>query len=121
MAALPSKIPEPAFMGMHKDHLNNIPPASFSGMPGGHHGDGRIYQCGYTFHSIIAVFTNVDTFFTHLSLGMKSTCVCVCVCVHVYNCVLRREATKSTLASFWQAEPCVKFCVVLILCLYTMH
>ena len=96
MAALPSKIPEPAFMGTQEGHLNNIPPASFSGMPGGHHSDGRIYRRGYTFHSIIAVFTNVDTPSTpslpylptwihfplyHLSLGMKSMCVCVCVSV----------------------------------------
>ena len=109
MAALPSRIPEPAFMGTHKDHLNNIPPASFSGMPGGHHSDGRIYQRGYTFHSIIAIFTNVDTFFTLSSIiryeKRVCVCLCLCVCVRVYNCVLRREATKRTIASFWQAQP----------------
>ena len=109
MAALPSKIPEPAFMGTHEGHLNNIPPASFSGMPGGHHSDGRIYRRGYTFHSIIAVFTNVDTFSTLSSIIRyeKHVCVCLCVCVsvHVYNFVLRREAPERTIASFWQAEP----------------
>ena len=86
MAALPSKIPEPAFMGTHKDHLNNIPPASFNGMLGGHHSDGRIYQRGYTFHSTIATVTNEDTFFTLSSITRYEKHMCVCLCVSVCAC-----------------------------------